>query len=74
MLNVHVFKPLDVEIVDKYLECVKLTVAVEEHSTIEGLSGSIAEYKAIKAGTFRQVLIGSNFISNLSRIPRVVGC
>ena len=58
VINMHTIKPLDCEIVDKYLDCAKLIVTVEEHSIIGGLGGAIAEYKATKTNAPRQLFIG----------------
>ena len=38
----------------------KLIVTVEEHNIIGGLGSAVAEYKATKANTPRQVFLGFN--------------
>ena len=58
VVNMHTIKPLDTGIIDQYLDSVKLIVTVEEHSKIGGLGGAIAEYKATKEKSPRQLFIG----------------
>lgn len=58
VVNVHTIKPLDTAILDKYFGAVKLIASVEEHSTIGGLGGAIAEYKATKKSAPPQIFIG----------------
>jgi len=43
VINMHTIKPLDKNIVKKYLQKVKLMVTVEEHSVIGGLGSAVAE-------------------------------
>ena len=54
----HTIKPLDTEILDKYFSAVKIVVTVEEHSTIGGLGGAVAEYKSDKKSAPPQIFIG----------------
>ena len=58
VINVHTLKPLDTDMLDKYFATTKLIVSVEEHSTIGGLGGAIAEYKADKRSAPPQMFIG----------------
>ncbi len=58
VINMHTIKPLDTEILDKYFSAVKIVVTVEEHSTIGGLGGAVAEYKADKKSAPPQIFIG----------------
>ncbi len=58
VINMHTIKPLDTEILDKYFSTAKLIVTVEEHSTIGGLGGAVAEYKADKKSAPPQIFIG----------------
>ena len=44
VVNIHTIKPLDKECIDEKLQKSKLFVSVEEHNTIGGLGGAIAEY------------------------------
>lgn len=48
VVNLHTIKPLDAELVDEYSKGRKLIVSVEEHSTIGGLGGAIAENNSAK--------------------------
>ena len=45
VIDMHTIKPLDTNVIGKYLDC-KLLVTVEEHSIIGGLAGAISEYLA----------------------------
>lgn len=58
VLNVHTIKPLDKEKLDEIFEKYKLIVSVEEHNILGGLGSAIAEYKATKINTPRQIFIG----------------
>lgn len=58
VINVHTIKPLDREKLDEVFESYKLIVTVEEHNILGGMGSAIAEYKATKANTPRQVFIG----------------
>jgi transketolase len=44
VVNIHTIKPIDTDCINEAIECSKLMVSVEEHSTIGGLGGAIAEY------------------------------
>jgi transketolase len=58
VINFHTIKPLDKEKLDSIFEQYKLIVSVEEHNILGGLGSAIAEYKATKNKTPRQVFIG----------------
>jgi transketolase len=64
--NIHTLKPLDTDAVDKACAGARLLVTVEEHSTIGGLAGAIAEYTAQRGGAPRQMPIGlpDSFVKN----------
>jgi transketolase len=44
VVNIHTIKPIDTDSIDYANECSKLLVSIEEHSTIGGLGGTIAEF------------------------------
>ena len=54
----HTIKPIDKEILDEIFANNKLIVTIEEHNIIGGLGSAVAEYKATKANTPRQIFIG----------------
>lgn len=56
--NMHTIKPIDREGLDKIFSEYELIVTVEEHNVIGGMGSAIAEYKATKNNTPRQVFIG----------------
>ena len=56
--NFHTLKPIDKETLDKIFSENDLIVTVEEHNIIGGLGSAVAEYKATKTNTPRQVFIG----------------
>lgn len=58
VVNVHTIKPLDAECLDRLFEEYKLIITVEEHNVLGGMGSAVAEYKATKANTPRQVFIG----------------
>lgn len=58
VVNMHTIKPLDTSIIDKACATSKLIVTVEEHGTIGGLGGAVAEYKATLSNTPKQLFIG----------------
>ena len=58
VVDMHTIKPLDTELLDSLFATHKLIVTVEEHFTTGGLGGAIAEYKADKPSTPRQIMIG----------------
>ena len=57
VIDVHTIKPLDTNMIDKYLGH-KLLVSVEEHSVIGGLSGAISEYLSSLSAHPRLLRIG----------------
>jgi len=63
VIDMHTVKPLDTEILDSVFAENKLIVTVEEHSSIGGLGGAVAEYKAGFANTPKQVIasLGDKF-------------
>lgn len=56
--DAHTIKPLDTDTLDEIFSKFRLIVTVEEHSVIGGLGSAVAEYKASKANTPRQVFLG----------------
>ncbi len=44
VIDMHTIKPLDTQIIDQEIPITKLMVSVEEHSTIGGLGGAMAEH------------------------------
>ena len=58
VVDMHTIKPLDKELLDRLFDTYKLIVTVEEHFTIGGLGGAIAEYKANRENAPRQIMIG----------------
>ena len=44
VIDMHTIKPLDTQILDAEILNIKLMVSVEEHSTIGGLGGAMAEH------------------------------
>jgi transketolase len=58
VVNMHTLKPLDTEAVDRACATAKLLVTVEEHSTIGGLGGAVAEYTARRGGAPRHLFLG----------------
>jgi transketolase len=63
VIDMHTVKPLDTEILDSVFAENRLIVTVEEHSSIGGLGGAVAEYKAGHANAPRQVMasLGDSF-------------
>ncbi len=63
VVDMHTIKPLDTEMLDKVFAENRLVVTVEEHSSIGGLGGAVAEYKAGVAGAPKQVIasLGDKF-------------
>ena len=43
VVNMHTIKPLDTQVIDKFINC-RMIATVEEHNTIGGLGGAVAEY------------------------------
>ena len=58
--DAHTIKSLDKETLDDIFSSVKLIVTVEEHNVIGGLGSAVAEYKATKENTPRQIFLGFN--------------
>lgn len=58
--DANTIKPLDTNTLDGIFSKFRLIVTVEEHSVTGGLGSAVAEYKATKANTPRQVFLGFN--------------
>ncbi len=58
--DAHTIKPLDKDTLDEIFRTTKLIITVEEHNLIGGLGSAVAEYKATKENTPRQVFLGFN--------------
>lgn len=58
VINVHTIKPLDKEKLDEIFASYPLLVTVEEHNVLGGMGSAVAEYKATKDNTPRQIFIG----------------
>lgn len=56
--NMHTIKPLDRSGLDALFEQNDLIVTVEEHNVLGGMGSAVAEYKATKGSTPKQVFIG----------------
>jgi transketolase len=56
IVDMHTIKPLDTDMLDKVFAENKLIITVEEHSSIGGLGGAVAEYKAGVVGAPKQVM------------------
>lgn len=56
--NMHTIKPLDREGLDEIFAEYQMIVTVEEHNIIGGMGSAVAEYKATKNGTPKQVFMG----------------
>ena len=54
----HTIKPLDVELLDEIYKKYNLIVTVEEHNIVGGLGSAVAEHKATRTNTPKQVFIG----------------
>jgi transketolase len=63
VVDMHTIKPLDTETLDQVFAATELVVTVEEHSSIGGLGGAVAEYKAGIVGAPKQVIasLGDKF-------------
>lgn len=72
VINVHTLKPLDEEKLNEVFEQYDLIVSVEEHNVIGGLGSAIAEYKATKSRTPRQVFIGVEDLKAKAGVQRYV--
>lgn len=57
VINMHTIKPLDTDILDKYME-EKIIITIEEHSIIGGLGNAVAEYIVGKEKKPLQFCIG----------------
>lgn len=60
VFNMHTIKPIDREGLDEIFDTYDLIVTVEEHNIIGGMGSAVAEYKATKKSSPRQVFIGFN--------------
>lgn len=58
--NMNTIKPLDRDCLDNIFDEYDLIVTVEEHNVLGGMGSAVAEYKATKANTPKQVFIGFN--------------
>lgn len=58
VINVNTIKPLDKEKLDEVFKEYSLLVTVEEHNILGGMGSAVAEYKATKNNTPKQVFIG----------------
>lgn len=58
VINMHTIKPLDLGVIDNAISETKMLVTVEEHSTIGGLGGAVAEYKSSLKTMVPQLKIG----------------
>lgn len=58
VINVNTIKPLDKEKLDEVFKEYSLLVTVEEHNILGGMGSAVAEYKATKTNTPKQVFIG----------------
>ncbi len=56
--NMHTIKPIDKDGLDEIFKSYDLIITVEEHNIIGGMGSALAEYKATKEKTPRQVFIG----------------
>lgn len=63
VVDMHTIKPLDTAMLDRVFAENKLIVTVEEHSSMGGLGGAVAEHKAGVAGAPKQVIasLGDKF-------------
>jgi len=63
VIDMHTIKPLDTEMLDKVFAENELVVTVEEHSSVGGLGGAVAEYKAGFVDAPKQVIasLGDKF-------------
>ena len=58
VFDFHTIKPIDSKLLDNIYSKYKLIVTIEEHNIIGGLGSVIAEHKATRTNTPRQVFIG----------------
>ncbi len=63
VVDMHTIKPLDTVMLDKVFAENKLVVTVEEHTSMGGLGGAVAEYKAGVGGAPKQLIasLGDKF-------------
>lgn len=63
VVDMHTIKPLDTEMLDRVFAENALVVTVEEHSSVGGLGGAVAEYKAGFTNAPKQVIasLGDKF-------------
>ena len=63
VVDMHTVKPLDTEMLDKVFAENKLVITVEEHTSMGGLGGAVAEYKAGFADALIQLIasLGDKF-------------
>lgn len=60
VFNMHTIKPLDKEGLDRIFDEYDIVITIEEHNILGGMGSAVAEYKATKVKTPRQVFIGFN--------------
>lgn len=58
LYNMHTIKPIDREKLDEIFQDYEMIVTVEEHNVVGGMGSAVAEYKATKSNTPKQVFIG----------------
>lgn len=58
VFNMHTIKPLDKQGLDVIFNDYEIIVTIEEHNVLGGMGSAIAEYKATKVKSLRQVFIG----------------
>lgn len=56
--NMHTIKPIDKKGLDKIFDENEMIVTVEEHNVLGGMGSAVAEYKATKKNTPKQIFIG----------------
>ena len=64
VVDMHTIKPLDTKMLDQVFAENELVVTVEEHSSVGGLGGAVAEYKAGFADAPRQAIasLGDDYV------------
>lgn len=72
VINVHTIKPLDTEKLDGLFSIYDLIVTIEEHNVIGGLGSAVAEYKATRENTPRQIFIGFENLKAKAGVQRYV--
>jgi transketolase len=58
VVNMHTIKPLDISVISKVCEDLRLIITVEEHGIVGGLGGAVAEYKSTLKESPSQLFIG----------------